>query len=310
MKTVDIARLIRHIGAKDFENASLLLEDIIKKETNVNTRYALEQAYKTWGTPSQMKEIPDDIKRYIYSVNKDISLNTLKLEDNIKKAIFYAIDSFDKKDLLQKNGLEPVNKILFAGPPGNGKTSVAISLGKELDMPLFKINIAEIISSRLGETSKQLNQVFKVVNNYGKSILFFDEVDTFATKRVYSDGYDKEVSGAINKLLQEIDGLNPNVLFIAATNVADELDSALLRRFNMKLWFKNPTEKQINDYIFDYFEKREVDLDAMIISGIDSLKNKSWSDVEMYCEGHFRRIILDSETIIYGNEWIGKEVKR
>lgn len=85
MKTVDIAKFIRYIGARHFESASLLLEDIIKKETNVNTRYALEQAYKTWGTPSQMKEVPDNIKRYIYNVNKDISLNTLKLEDNIKK---------------------------------------------------------------------------------------------------------------------------------------------------------------------------------------------------------------------------------
>lgn len=47
MKTVDIARFIRHIGARDFVSASSMLEDIIKKETNVNTRYALEQAYKT-----------------------------------------------------------------------------------------------------------------------------------------------------------------------------------------------------------------------------------------------------------------------
>ena len=53
-------------------------------------------------------------------------------------------------------------------------------------------------------------------------------------------------------------------------------------------------------------DKYNVDLDAMIVSGIDSLKDKSWSDVEMYCEAHFRRIVLDSETIIYGNEWIGK----
>lgn len=306
MKTVDIAKFIRYIGARHFESASLLLEDIIKKETNVNTRYALEQAYKTWGTPSQMKEVPDNIKRYIYNVNKDISLNTLKLEDNIKKAVYYVIDSFDKKDLLQKNGLEPVNKILFAGPPGNGKTSVAIGLSNEMNMPLFKINMAEIINSRLGETSKQLNQVFREVNNFGKSILFFDEVDTFATNRIYDDGFDKEVSGAVNKMLQEIDNLNPNILLLAATNVADKLDRALLRRFNLKLWFKNPTENQINDYIFEYFEKRDVDLDAMIVSGIDSLKDKSWSDVEMYCEAHFRRIVLDSETIIYGNEWIGK----
>ena len=155
-----------------------------------------------------------------------------------------------------------------------------------MNMPLFKINMAEIINSRLGETSKQLNQVFREVNNFGKSILFFDEVDTFATNRIYDDGFDKEVSGAVNKMLQEIDNLNPNILLLAATNVADKLDRALLRRFNLKLWFKNPTENQINDYIFEYFEKRDVDLDAMIVSGIDSLKDKSWSDVEMYCEAH------------------------
>lgn len=121
MKTVDIARFIRHIGARDFVSASSMLEDIIKKETNVNTRYALEQAYKTWGTPKQMDEVPNNIKRFIYNVNKNVVLNDLKLENNIRKAIDYIVDTFNKKDLLQSNGLEPVNKILFAGPHGNGK---------------------------------------------------------------------------------------------------------------------------------------------------------------------------------------------
>ena len=268
MKTVDIARFIRHIGARDFVRASSMLEDIIKKETNVNTRYALEQAYKTWGTPKQMDEVPYNIKRFIYNVNKNVVLNDLKLENNIRKAIDYIVDTFNKKDLLQSNGLEPVNKILFAGPPGNGKTSVALALSKDMNIPLFKVNMAEVISG---------------------------------------SGCDKEISGAVNKMLQEIDSLNPNILFVCATNVSDELDPALLRRFNMKLWFKNPTREQIEDYIMEYFDKRNVDLDAMILSGIENFKSKSWSDAEMYCEAHFRRIVLDSETIIYGNEWIGNE---
>lgn len=307
MKTVDIARFIRHIGARDFVRASSMLEDIIKKETNVNTRYALEQAYKTWGTPKQMDEVPYNIKRFIYNVNKNVVLNDLKLENNIRKAIDYIVDTFNKKDLLQSNGLEPVNKILFAGPPGNGKTSVALALSKDMNIPLFKVNMAEVISGRLGETSKQIDNVFREVNNFGKGILFFDEIDTFATKRTYDNGCDKEISGAVNKMLQEIDSLNPNILFVCATNVSDELDPALLRRFNMKLWFKNPTREQIEDYIMEYFDKRNVDLDAMILSGIENFKSKSWSDAEMYCEAHFRRIVLDSETIIYGNEWIGNE---
>ena len=176
-----------------------------------------------------------------------------------------------------------------------------------MNIPLFKVNMAEVISGRLGETSKQIDNVFREVNNFGKGILFFDEIDTFATKRTYDDGCDKEISGAVDKMLQEIDSINPNILFVCATNVSDELDPALLRRFNMKLWFKNPTREQIEDYIMEYFDKRNVDLDAMILSGIENFKSKSWSDAEMYCEAHFRRIVLDSETIIYGNEWIGNE---
>lgn len=64
-----------------------------------------------------MDEVPNNIKRFIYNVNKNVVLNDLKLENNIRKAIDYIVDTFNKKDLLQSNGLEPVNKILFAGPP-------------------------------------------------------------------------------------------------------------------------------------------------------------------------------------------------
>lgn len=306
MKTVDVARIIHYIGIKDYKSASSVIREIIEKETNVNNKNLIKNAYASWGIPDKILELPNNLKRFVYPNNKEIVLNNLYLNDCIRKAIYYLIDSFNKKDILISNGLTPINKVLFAGPPGNGKTSVALALCKEIKAPLLKINMAEIISSHLGGTIKQLDSVFSEVNHYGKSILFFDEVDTLGTKRDYSDNCEKEMSRAVNKMLNEIDNLNSNILLIMATNVADELDPALLRRFNMKLWFKNPTREQIEKYIDEYFSKRDIDLDAEIMLGYEVLFNKSWSDVEIFCEAKLRSLILESETIFYGNEWIGK----
>lgn len=306
MKTVDVARIIHYIGIKDYKSASSVIREIIEKETNVNNKNLIKNAYASWGIPDKILELPNNLKRFVYLNNKEIVLNNLYLNDCIRKAIYYLIDSFNKKDILISNGLTPINKVLFAGPPGNGKTSVAIALCKEIKAPLLKINMAEIISSHLGGTIKQLDSVFSEVNHYGKSILFFDEIDTLGTKRDYSDNCEKEMSRAVNKMLNEIDNLNSNILLIMATNVADELDPALLRRFNMKLWFKNPTREQIEKYIDEYFSKRDIDLDAEIMLGYEVLFNKSWSDVEIFCEAKLRSLILESETIFYGNEWIGK----
>lgn len=306
MKTVDVARIIHYIGIKDYKSASSVIREIIEKETNVNNKNLIKNAYASWGIPDKILELPNNLKRFVYSNNKEIVLNNLYLNDCIRKAIYYLIDSFNKKDILISNGLTPINKVLFAGPPGNGKTSVALALCKEIKAPLLKINMAEIISSHLGGTIKQLDSVFSEVNHYGKSILFFDEIDTLGTKRDYSDNCEKEMSRAVNKMLNEIDNLNSNILLIMATNVADELDPALLRRFNMKLWFKNPTREQIEKYIDEYFSKRDIDLDAEIMLGYEVLFNKNWSDVEIFCEAKLRSLILESETIFYGNEWIGK----
>ena len=306
MKTVDVARIIHYIGIKDYKSASSVIREIIEKETNVNNKNLIKNAYASWGIPDKILELPNNLKRFVYLNNKEIVLNNLYLNDCIRKAIYYLIDSFNKKDILISNGLTPINKVLFAGPPGNGKTSVALALCKEIKAPLLKINMAEIISSHLGGTIKQLDSVFSEVNHYGKSILFFDEIDTLGTKRDYSDNCEKEMSRAVNKMLNEIDNLNSNILLIMATNVADELDPALLRRFNMKLWFKNPTREQIEKYIDEYFSKRDIDLDAEIMLGYEVLFNKSWSDVEIFCEAKLRSLILESETIFYGNEWIGK----
>lgn len=127
---------------------------------------------------------------------------------------------------------------LMTGGPGTGKTMTANAIAFELGMPLFQVNISEIMDKYIGETEKNLEKAFQFAEKTN-AILFFDEADSIFGKRTeVSETKDRYANNEISFLLQRIEAFDGIV--IMATNIMGNIDPAFLRRIRYVLHFENP----------------------------------------------------------------------
>ncbi|WP_396612824.1 CDC48 family AAA ATPase [Haloferax sp. S1W] len=140
-------------------------------------------------------------------------------------------------------GIEPPKGVLLHGPPGTGKTLIAKAVANEVNATFITISGPEVLSKYKGESEEKLREVFQEARERGPSIVFFDEIDSIASKR--DDGGDLE-SRVVGQLLSLMDGLDArgDVVVIGATNRVDSLDPALRRggRFDREIEIGVPNE--------------------------------------------------------------------
>ena len=127
----------------------------------------------------------------------------------------------------------------FYGAPGTGKTLTAEAFAGSLGKPIIKLGIAELESKFMGETSKNIQAVFKVATEQD-AVLFFDEADTLLGKRLSSvtQGIDNEVNAMRSTLLIELERFNGIAIF--ATNFAKNYDEAFRSRISHHIHFDLP----------------------------------------------------------------------
>jgi len=127
---------------------------------------------------------------------------------------------------------------LFAGPSGTGKTMAAEVLAKHLDLDLYRVDLAGVVSKYIGETEKNLRHVFDAAEESG-AILFFDEADALFGKRSeVRDSHDRFANIEINYLLQRMEDYSG--LAILATNMRTALDHGFMRRLRFVVGFAFP----------------------------------------------------------------------
>lgn len=140
-----------------------------------------------------------------------------------------------------------VNKFLFEGQPGTGKTQTVKQISRILSRELYTVNFNSIIDSKLGQTAKNLEDVFREINNIAvpsKVIILFDEIDALALDRINSNDL-REMGRVTSTLLKEMESLNEQIVLIATTNLFEKFDKALLRRFDSKINFNRYSEEDI-----------------------------------------------------------------
>ena len=166
---------------------------------------------------------------------------------------------------LERN-VKPGYRSLFYGPPGTGKTLTATLLGKEAQVDVYRIDLSKIVSKYIGETEKNMANVFDQAQ-HKNWILFFDEADALFGKRTEgSSSNDRHANQEVAYLLQRIEDF-PGVV-ILASNLKDNIDDAFSRRFQSAIYFPLPDGLQRRRLWENLFPGRrhlaeDVDLDRL-----------------------------------------------
>jgi AAA+ superfamily predicted ATPase len=189
------------------------------------------------------EEAEDTLKLVAISAPEDVreTLSKLVLTEEQIEEIEKIVKAIQYRDYLKEIELFEIGKLLFVGPPGTGKTSVARALSKELGLPFLEVRLSMITSQYLGETSKNISKAFTLAKRLSPCILFIDEFDYVAKTRL-SDEHGA-IKRAVNMLLKSIDNISlvdDGVLLIGATNHPRLLDSAAWRRFDKIVTFPLP----------------------------------------------------------------------
>lgn len=190
------------------------------------------------------KEIQELI---IEKLTSDYHISDLVCPTPVREDLEYFLKEQRLLNVLNKFDLPVANKVLFYGPSGCGKTLASYVLAGELKRIMLVINLGAIVSSKLGDTSKNLAKLFKSAAAE-ECIIFFDEFDSLGKIRDYDQDHG-EMKRVVNTILQLFDFLPKNTIVIAATNQIGMIDDALLRRFDVTLKLDLPTEKQIKELV-------------------------------------------------------------
>ena len=153
--------------------------------------------------------------------------DSLVLDPAIKAQLQQLQAVIEDPESARRFGVEPPTGLLLAGPPGTGKTTVAKVLAAQARASFYPISGADVISKWVGESERNIRQLFERARENRPSIVFIDEIDAIAGSRGEFQVHDSHV----NQLLAEIDGVSGQrgVFVVGATNRPDQLDPALLR---------------------------------------------------------------------------------
>lgn len=194
----------------------------------------------------------------------------LILPDSQKKLLRDACDQVGyQKQIYQDWGFEQKVaygrgvSMIFYGPPGTGKTMGAQVMANELNLELYKVNMAGVMSRYVGESEKKLDQIFEQ-GKKSQSILFFDEADVLFGKRSETkDAQDKYANASTAYLLQKVEEYEG--ILILATNFLQNFDNAFCRRFKFIIEFPFPDAErrlEIWNHVFPRELRYEEEIDT------------------------------------------------
>lgn len=237
--------LIEHSKKTKKLNFAIQLQSILKDNLRLQKSNGLTKV----GSETHLNRIEDkELSELILEkITSDYSLDNIIANEKIYTELKFFIEEHHKIEILQQFDLPVSNKLLLFGPSGCGKTLASYVIAGELDKMMVVINLGAIVSSKLGETSKNLSKIFKKAATED-CIIFLDEFDSLGKIRDYSQDHG-EMKRVVNTILQLFDYLPQSSIVIAATNQKDMLDDALLRRFDNIIGFELPNEADIKKLI-------------------------------------------------------------
>lgn len=207
-----IAQHVKDIRSGDAALVDQKSLNIVEKfESNDNfevEKYVIvEKPQEDWNSIGGLKEVIQEVKEVI-----ELPLTKPKLFENV--------------------GIKPPKGVLLYGPPGTGKTLLAKAVASSTNATFIEVVGSELVQKFIGEGAKLVKDIFALARRKAPTIVFIDEIDALASKRMETGtSGEREVSRTFMQLLAEVDGFKhlDNVKIIGATNRADILDTAIIR---------------------------------------------------------------------------------
>ena len=286
------------------------LRNILEKRSRDNSRFSGNnhcfKSLEPLPTSSRIDSslisiIPRENLEHNFVFNRDIQESLAKVQGE-----------YAARDRLASQGFRYGSKILLYGPSGCGKTLAAQLLALNLGITFCKVRFDALISSYLGETSKNLRSLFDYIAQ-NEVLLFFDEFDSIAASRKDNGGV-REITRVTNMFLQLLDEFVPgDSLIVAATNLNESLDLAVWRRFDYTLHITRPQRDQVYQLVKMYLRRFSEFIDSVQIGDfVDILysnPNLSAADVKKIVESAAKATILrNDDTLIVDN--LRTEIKK
>lgn len=294
-----LVNLVKAGSAGDAPMFQRTVEAIVAEERAKQHNVLAEQleravtAPKTNGHHNAPQPPRDSLQRardFVLEVTPRRRLDELVLPELTALAARQLIEEQQRASLLRSHSLEPRNRLLLVGPPGNGKTTLAEAIAESLAVPFFVVRYESVIGSYLGETAARLRRVFEFARTT-PCVLFFDEFDTVGKER--GDTHETgEIKRVVSSLLMQIDDLPSYVVVIAATNHAELLDRAVWRRFQLRLDLPLPTQKQLAEFVASLAQRSDADLGISAAQVARAIGRVSYSEAEEFFLDLVRQQVL------------------
>lgn len=193
------------------------------------------------------KEDNDELRKGIESAivgeNPDVHWDDVAGLEGAKSALKEAVILPTRYPQLFTGERKPWTGILLYGPPGTGKSFLAKACATEAKGTFFSVKSSDLLSKFLGDTEKQVKNLFEIARERAPSIIFIDEIDSICGAR--SEGEHETMRRVKTEILVQMQGVgsdNNNVLVLGATNLPWEIDPAVRRRFERRIYISLPDE--------------------------------------------------------------------
>lgn len=229
----------------------------------------------------------------VTAVNAGETWDSLAGYEGTKKEIQDIIKPYVDKgeyNKIARAGMRPVKGLLLYGPPGTGKTTIARIIANESKMNLILVNASEFMSKWVGESEKNLKNIFTQAKAKAPAIICFEEVEAFLRKRTETDrNYETSI---INVFLSQMDGFNElkNVFVVATTNNPEMIDEAAMRpgRFDRIIYVGAPDPAGRKALFNKYLKGKANISDADIDKLVSNTERFTGADIRALCEDAYR----------------------
>ncbi|MCI0694158.1 ATP-binding protein [candidate division KSB1 bacterium] len=230
------------------------------------------------------------VQDLLFEITPNRKLQDLILPEVVQTVCQELIEEHHRRELLRSYNLEPRHRILLAGPPGNGKTSLAEALAEALMVPMLVVRYEGVIGSYLGETALRLKRLFEYVRTR-RCVLFLDEFDVLGKERgdVHETG---EIKRVVSSLLLQMDALPSHIVVVTASNHPELLDRAVWRRFQLRLLLPPPEIVQLEEWFRRFETRHSESLGYAPRTLAEKLKGLSFAEVEEFGADILRRHVL------------------